>query len=225
MSSSTPHGLKLVGVGLEQCSNGHSLTFFKLCRDCQSLHAVSRWLACSSCEWGGNHLLTPRKSLNLLTWLQHCQGGFHITFLPLSSCPVEWGVGSGLQGLLNSSSSYTLIEHQNLLSLLQKSVVRHQSLLYPLAQSIPCSPPQYWVSKSVTVFSVTLWTPKSVTLGVKVYSLFHLLSVFVNPSLIGPHWAPKSVTCCYYSPIPVTNEPHLASRESKSCLISGGNSS
>ena len=33
------------------------------------------------------------------------------------------------------------------------------------------------------------------------------------------------VTCCYYSSIPVTNEPHLASRESKSCLISGGNSS
>ena len=34
-----------------------------------------------------------------------------------------------------------------------------------------------------------------------------------------------SVTCCYYSSIPVTNEPHLASRESKSCLISGGDSS
>ena len=34
-----------------------------------------------------------------------------------------------------------------------------------------------------------------------------------------------SVTCFYYSSIPVTNEPHLASRESKSCLISGGNSS
>ena len=33
------------------------------------------------------------------------------------------------------------------------------------------------------------------------------------------------VTCCYYSSIPVTNEPHLASRESKSCLISGGDSS
>ena len=35
----------------------------------------------------------------------------------------------------------------------------------------------------------------------------------------------QSVTCCYYSSIPVTNEPHLASRESKSCLISGGDSS
>ena len=88
-------------------------------------------------------------------WLQHCPGGFHITFLPLGSRPVEWGVGSGLQGLFNSSGRYTLIEHQNLLSLLLtfavKSVVRHQSLLYPLAQSIPCSPPQYWMSKSVTV--------------------------------------------------------------------------
>ena len=155
MFSSTPHWLKLVGVGLEQCSNGYSSTFFKLCRDCQSLHAMSQWLACSSCEWGGNHLLTPRKSLNLLMWLQHCLAGFHVTFLPLGSRPVELGVSSGLQGLLNSSSSYTLIEHQNLLSLLLtfavKSVVRHQSLLYPLAQSIPCSPPQYWVSKSVTV--------------------------------------------------------------------------
>ena len=34
-----------------------------------------------------------------------------------------------------------------------------------------------------------------------------------------------TVTNYYYSSIPVTNEPHLASRESKSCLISGGNSS
>ena len=34
-----------------------------------------------------------------------------------------------------------------------------------------------------------------------------------------------NVTCCYYSSIPVTNEPHLASRESKSVLISGGDSS
>ena len=177
MFSLTPHWWKLVGVGLEQCSNGFSSTFFKLCRDCQSPHSMSQWLACSSCEWGGNHLLTPRKSLNLLKLLQHCPGGFHITFLLLGSHPVESGVGSGLQGLFNSSSSYTLIEHQNLFSLLQKSVVRDQSLLYPLAQSIPCSPPQYWVSKSVTVFSVTLWVPKSVTLGVKVYSLFHLLSV------------------------------------------------
>ena len=33
------------------------------------------------------------------------------------------------------------------------------------------------------------------------------------------------VTCCYYSSIPVANELHLASRESKSCLISGGDSS
>ena len=35
----------------------------------------------------------------------------------------------------------------------------------------------------------------------------------------------NSVTNYYYSSIPVTNEPHLASRESKSCLISGGDSS
>ena len=34
-----------------------------------------------------------------------------------------------------------------------------------------------------------------------------------------------NVTNYYYSSIPVTNEPHLASRESKSCLISGDNSS
>ena len=33
------------------------------------------------------------------------------------------------------------------------------------------------------------------------------------------------VTCCYYSSIPVANELYLASRESKSCLISGGDSS
>ena len=31
-----------------------------------------------------------------------------------------------------------------------------------------------------------------------------------------------NVTCCYYSSIPVTNELYLASRESKSFLISGG---
>ena len=88
-------------------------------------------------------------------WLQHCLGGFHVTFLLLGSHPVEWGVGSELQGLFNTSRCYTLIEHQNLLSLLLtfavKSVVRHQSLLYPLAQLIPSSPPQYRVSKSVTV--------------------------------------------------------------------------
>ena len=124
MFSSTPLWLELVGVGLEQCSNGSSLTFFKLCRDCQSLHAMSRGLACSSCEWGGNHLLTPRKSLTLLMWLQHCPGGFHIMFLPLGSCPVEWGVSLRLLGLFNSSSSYTLVGHQNLLSLLPKSVTR-----------------------------------------------------------------------------------------------------
>ena len=122
-------------------------------------------------------------------------------FLPLGLHSVEWGIGSGLQGLLNSSSSYTLIEHQNLLSLLQKSVVRHQSLLYPLAQSIPCSPHQYWVSKSVTVFSVTLWAPKSVTPDVKVYSLFHLLSVFVNPSLIGPTLGAKVCHLLLLSPV------------------------
>ena len=109
MFSSTPHWLKLVGVDLEQCSNSFSSTFFKFCRDCQSLHAMSRWLACSSCEWGGNHLLTPGKSLTILTWLQHCLGGFHITFLPLGLRPVEWEVGSRLLGLFNSSSSYALI--------------------------------------------------------------------------------------------------------------------
>ena len=36
---------------------------------------------------------------------------------------------------------------------------------------------------------------------------------------------PPTVTCCYYSSISVTNEIHLASRESKDCLISGGDSS
>ena len=126
----------------------YSSTFFKLCRDCQSLYAMSRQLACSSCVWGVNHLLTPRKSVNLLTWLQHCSGGFHVTFLRLGSNVAEWGDGWGLQGLFNSSNSYTLIEHEYLQLLLPKSVVGRQSLLYPLAQSIPRSPPQYGVLKS-----------------------------------------------------------------------------
>ena len=43
--------------------------------------------------------------------------------------------------------------------------------------------------------------------------------------LVKSFLAVVNVTCCYYSSIPVANELHLASRESKSCLISGGDSS
>ena len=46
-----------------------------------------------------------------------------------------------------------------------------------------------------------------------------------NGNEVSAHFVIPIVTCCYYSSIPVTNELHLASRESKSCLISGVDSS
>ena len=126
-------------IDLEQCSNVYTLTFFKLCRDCQSLHAMSQQPACSSCEWGGNCLFTPRKSLTLLSWLQHCLAGFHITFLPLGSCPAEWGVGLGHQYLFNSLAGYTLCLSSNAQAL--KSII--------FAAKV-CD----WVLKSVIVYAI-----------------------------------------------------------------------
>ena len=191
MFSSTPHWLKLVGADLEQCSNGSSSTFFKLCRDCQSLHAMSWWLACSACGWRGNHFLTPRKSLTLLTWLQHCPGGFHVTFPPFGSHPVEWQVGSGLWGLFNSSNSYTLVGTKICYLCCQSLWLGAKvcySLCYLLSQSLLCSPPQYRMPKSVTLLCIkvcSVWSPKSVVPGGKVCCLFHLLSI--DNSLI-LHW-------------------------------------
>ena len=157
MFSSTPHWLKLVGADLEQCSNGSPSTFFKLCRDCQSLHAMSQCLACSSCGWGGNHLLTPRKSFILLMWLQHCLGGFHIMFPPFGSCPVEWGVGSGLWSLSNASNSYTLIGTTICYLYCQSLWLGAKacySLCYLLSQSLLCSPPEHQMPKSVMLLHI-----------------------------------------------------------------------
>ena len=54
-------------------------------------------------------------------WLQHCPGGFHVMFLPLGSCPAEWGIGLGHQRLFNSLTGYTLCLSSNAQAL--KSVI------------------------------------------------------------------------------------------------------
>ena len=54
---------------------------------------------------------------------------------------------------------------------------------------------------------------------------YSLTATAVLEIVQSPKCKQLTVTCCHYSSIPVTNEPHLASRESKSCLISGGDSS
>ena len=119
-------------------------------------------------------------------WLQHCPGGFHVTFLPLGSHPAEWGVGSGHQCLFNSLAGYTLFLSPNAQA--PKSVI--------FAAKV-CD----WALKSV-LSSVTIdalftssvldakvcntiiqWAPKSVVPGGKVCFLFHLLSV-PNPLIL-----------------------------------------
>ena len=116
---------------------------------------MSWWLACSSCEWGGNHLLTPRKSLTLLTWLQHCLSGFHNMFLLLGACPVEWGVGLRLLGLFNSSSSYTLVGTKTCYLYCQ-SLWLGSKVCYSLCCLLPVivTPPQHWMPKPVTLLHV-----------------------------------------------------------------------
>ena len=127
--------------------------------------------------------------VTLLTWLQHCPGGFHIAFLPLGSCPAEWGVGLGLQCLLNSLAGYTLRLSFNAQA--PKSVIFTAKVcdwvLKSVIQSMLHSPPQYWMAKPVTLLHIStkvcsVW-PKSVIPGGKVCFLFHLLSVH-NPLIL-----------------------------------------
>ena len=164
------------GIVLEQCSNVFTLTFFKLCKGCQLLHAMSRWLAWISSGWGVGYLLTQPKSVTLLAWLLHFSGWLPCWALLCSTRSVEWGGGSRHCCLLNST-------HCFLTSLGSKvCAIGHQTLL-PI--SVPLSPPQFsqsapksattmnWVSKSYLV----TWAPKSIQI--------HLLTARSSSS-IGP---------------------------------------
>ena len=78
----------------EQFLNVFASTFFKLCRGYQPLHAMSQWLACTSCRWGVNYLLTQLESCNLPAWALHCSGDIHVKNLTSASLSREWGVDS-----------------------------------------------------------------------------------------------------------------------------------
>ena len=149
---------------------------------------MSQQPACSSCEWGGNCLFTflECKSLTLLTWLQHCPGGFHITFLPLGSCPAEWGVGSGHQCLFNSFVGYTLCLSSNAQA--PKSVIFAAKVCDCVLKSVLSSVTidalfTSSVLDAKVCNTITQWTPKSVVPGGKVCFLFHLLSI-QNPLIL-----------------------------------------
>ena len=104
MSSSTPHCLLSVG---KLIWNNVQMSTLRL--SSSFVEIVSLYM-----QWVNDLLaLLVGGEVTLLTWLQHCSGGFHTTFLPLGSCPAEWGVGLGHQYLFNSLAGYTLCLSSN----------------------------------------------------------------------------------------------------------------
>ena len=85
-------------------------------------------------------------------------GGFHVTFLPLGSCPAEWGVDLEHQCLFNSSAGYTLCLSPSAQA--PKSVIFVAKVcdwaLKSVIQSMLRSPPQYWMAKPVTLLHIGL---------------------------------------------------------------------